>query len=77
MLEVGVGVCDLIVMRDAGNKLFEIGGEHVSGALRLLTGLQSQNLGGTCLTCCFDEGVEGGRECLFSGLCFLLSFFPI
>ena len=61
---------DLIVMRVAGNELGPIGGEHVSRALMQLTGLQTLDLGGTCLLCCFDGGGvclagEGGRECVF------------
>ena len=54
----------------AGNKLGPIGGEHVSRALMQLTGLQTLDLYGTCLLCCWEEGVvcvsgEGGRECVF------------
>ena len=60
---------DMIVMRVAVNKLGPIGGEHVSRALMQLTGLQTLNLSGACLRCCFDGGVvciagEGGRECV-------------
>jgi hypothetical protein len=50
-------VCDLFVMRVAGNTISHIGAEDLSGALRLLTGLQMLSLGCTWLRCFFDEGV--------------------
>ena len=37
----------LIVTRVADNKLGRTGGEHVAGALRALTALQTLDLGGT------------------------------
>ena len=69
-LRGGIVMFDLIVMRVAGNELGPIGGEHVSRALMQLTGLQTLDLGGTCLLCCWEGGVvciagEGGRECVF------------
>ena len=45
--EDGCCVWDLIVTRVAGNDLGAIGGEHIGLALRLLTGLQTLNLGST------------------------------
>ena len=39
--------CDVIVMRDAGNKFGPVGCEHISAALRELTGLQELDLCGT------------------------------
>ena len=44
--------CDVIVMRDAGNEFGPVGCEHISAALRELTGLQELNLWGTCLHDC-------------------------
>ena len=40
--------CDLIVMRDAGNEFGPVGCEHISAALRELTGLHKLALGSTC-----------------------------
>ena len=37
----------LIVTRVADNKLGPTGGEHIAGALRALTALQTLDLGGT------------------------------
>ena len=53
--EVELEDCDVIVMRFAGNGLGPIGGQHVSNALRELTGLQRLNLHGTC----FDDFCSG------------------
>ncbi len=50
--------CDVIVMREAGNKVGSVGCEHISSALRELTGLQELDLGGTCL-----------HDCVFCGAC--------
>ena len=50
--------CDLIEMRDAGNKFGPVGCEHISAALRELTGLHKLNLSRTCL---HDWGC--GRVC--------------
>ena len=52
--------CDVIVMRDADNDFGPVGCEHISAALRELTGLQKLNLNGTCLHdsgCCGAWGV--------------------
>ena len=51
---------DLIVMRDADNEFGPVGCEHISAALRELTGLHELNLSGTCLHdsgCCGAWGV--------------------
>ncbi len=46
--------CDVIVMRDAGNEIGPVGCEHISAALRELTGLLKLDLHGTCLhDCCY------------------------
>ena len=44
--------CDVIVMRDAGNEFGPVGCEHISAALRELTGLHELDLSGTCLHDC-------------------------
>jgi hypothetical protein len=54
----------MIVMRVAVNHFGPDGGEHISIALRELTGLQRLNLRGTCFR---DFGREGGQW----GGCFL------
>ena len=41
--------CDVIVMRDADNDFGPVGCEHISAALRELTGLHELNLSCTCL----------------------------
>ena len=41
--------CDVIVMRDADNEFGPVGCEHISAALRELTGLQTLYLSSTCL----------------------------
>ncbi len=51
-------VCDVIVMRDAGNEIGSVGCKHISTALRELTGLQELDLGGTCC-----------RDCCYCGAC--------
>ena len=65
-IESTVVVLCLIVTRVAGNGFGPTGGEHIGLALRELTGLQTLDLEGTCLLCCFDGGVAlycgGGRE---------------
>ncbi len=49
MLEEG----DVIVMRDADNEIGPVACEHISTALRELTGLRELDLSGTCwLDCC-------------------------
>ncbi len=51
--------CDLIVMHDADAKFGSVGCEHISAALRELTGLQELYLDGTCLhDCGFSGGVN-------------------
>ena len=53
--------CDAIVMRDADNEFGPVGCEHISAALRELTGLQTLNLSSTCshdCGCCGACGVE-------------------
>jgi len=52
--------CDAIVMRDADNDFGPVGCEHISAALRELTGLQKLDLGGTWLHDCGCCGVGGG-----------------
>ena len=47
--EVELPECEVIVMLVVGNWLGPIGEQHVSNALRELTGLQRLYLGGTCL----------------------------
>ena len=57
--------CDVIVMRDAVNKLGPVGCELFSAALRELTGLQKLDLSSTCLHdcgCCGACGVGRGKE---------------
>ena len=52
--------CDVIVMRDADNDFGPVGCEHISAALRELTGLQELNLRGMSLHdsgCCGAWGV--------------------
>ena len=44
--------CDVIVMRGAGNEFEPVGCEHISAALRELTGLHELYLSGTCLHDC-------------------------
>ncbi len=44
--------CDVIVMRDAGNKVGPVGCEHISTALRELTGLQKLDFSCTCCRNC-------------------------
>jgi hypothetical protein len=44
--------CDVIVTRAAGNDFGPLGSEHISAALRELTGLQELYLDGTYLRDC-------------------------
>ena len=62
--------CDLIVMRDAGNEFGPVGCEHISAALRELTGLHELNLSSTCL---HDFGCCGA--CVLFVVCCSSPFF--
>ncbi len=53
---------DVIVMRDAGNEIGPVGCEHISTALRELTGLRKLDFSCTCLhdcCCCCGALVVG------------------
>jgi hypothetical protein len=68
--------CNFIVMRDIDNDFGPVGCEHISAALRELTGLQKLDLSCTCLhdCCCCGALCVNRGSCQKYGFCLLFMF---